>query len=161
MLFSQQVKTANPILNPYLWFIHPRHINLHVAVRALEGVRRINGDVVEGVEQGDESWFALVELANLFKRQLLKPSRQRAHVQELFTVRREVFLHLCSCHHNDKNKQDRLIYSGDNHYEIVPFPIHGAFNPFERSSCCVDFTSSVLHTVPGILCKFLSCSHYQ
>lgn len=142
----------------YLWLIHPRHINPLHAIWALEGVGRINRDVADGVIQSHKSWFSIIELADLFKWLLLKPSRQRAHVQELFTFRRQIFLHLCSCHQNKKQTGEGLICSVDNHGETysVPtvhlLPLKSRPAVWTLAACSVPLT---------ILCKFLSFSLLQ
>ena len=134
-------KTLNPVFCPYLWLIHPGNINLLGAIWALECVRRINRDVVEGVIQGDKPWGAHVELADLLKRLLLEPSRQCAHVQELFAVRWEDLLHLCSCYHDEEKTGERLSCSVEKHHENVQCLLF-----WQMLSYWVDFFSSVPHT---------------
>lgn len=106
----------------YLWLVHPRHIHFLEAVWALEGVRWINRDAVEGVVEGDKSWFTRIELADLFKRLILKPTKQRPHIQELLTLRWKAFLHLGACHHDHKKTDESLICSIDRHDEACISP---------------------------------------
>lgn len=112
-------KASNPA---YLRLIHPRHVHFLGAVWALEGVGRINRDVVEGVVEGYKSWLTPIELANLFKRLLLKPSKQRPHIQKLLTLGWKAFLHLASYHHDNQKTDESLICSVDRHDETSISP---------------------------------------
>lgn len=172
-LYSKEIKTAYQRifppkhwkLSPYLWLIHPGHINLLGAIRALESVCGVNRDVVEGVIQADKPWAALVELADLFERLVLEPSRQRAHVQELFALRREFFLHLCSCHHDNKKTDERVIRSVDSHGENVQHVSTVLLIPLKHrpalclfcASCHLQHIMQILIFVPLQVAKPLPC----
>lgn len=126
----------------YLWFKHPGHVHLLGAVRALEGVGRVDGDAAEGVVQGDEPGFALVELADELKRLILQPAGQCAHVQELFALRREFLLHLSSHHPKDEEAEERWTCSVDGHDEKLQLSPSGNVVWTVRT-----FTSSVRHHI--------------